>query len=268
MKRLGLILLMIITVISVNRASAQVEIGPNLFQTVINQNQAAIDSLVEPIIQAFGIGVTGGLYHTADTHDLLGLDFGFKLVTVIIPESESPLHDTSNVSLFVAPIIQASLGLPMDFEVMARGLGFKYEDKNITLIGVGVRKNFKSHIPIPMFPDVSAGIAYHKFEAGDILSSNHLSLNLAVSKKLSFLVFSLTPYAGVGWDRTSMNFTYTWEEAGNPLSPQNIDKTFNVNTTRLTLGLDVSPFPFVHVYGDYNISKFSEVTVGAAISIR
>lgn len=223
-----------------------------------------LDEVATPLVEAFGTGVCGGLYHTAKTHNLLGFDVGVRAMMVIIPEGESEIFDASDVSLFPVPVIQASLGLPMDFEVMVRGLSIPFEDESITLFGAGLKKNFKSLIPIPGFPDLSAMIAYHKFEASDVLNSTHLSFDFMVSKK--FLI--ITPYGGIGFDRTKMEFDYTYGE-DDPIIPDTpIHHEISASTARFTVGLNLTPIPFVNVFADYNVGKFSEITAGVAIGIN
>lgn len=265
MKRIALISIVVILAFSASQALAQDD-DDNFYDEIKKYAESELEDVAKPLVEAFGTGVCGGLYHTGKTHGTLGFDVGVRSMMVFIPEGKSEILDSSDVSFFPVPVIQASVGLPMDFEVTARGFGVKFEDETISLIGVGVKKGFGSYIPIPGFPDVSAMVAYHLFAAGDVLHSRHLSFDVMVSK--SFLVIS--PYGGFGYDIHSMNFEYTYIDPDLPAGQNelSIDKTIKANTTRLTLGLKLTPLPFVNIFADYNISKFSQLTVGLAISFR
>ncbi len=302
MKRIGL---MLVFALLLGAQSSFAQESSNPFQEFVDQNQEEIASgYADPFVQAFGTGVTGGLFRTADTHSTLGFDIGLRAMLVIIPEGKSTVLDSADVSLFPVPVVQAAVGLPLGFEATLRGFGAKYEDASVSLFGIGLKKKVSSYIPIPMFPDVSAMVTYHKFkatyttfelssqdftgsgtsynviseiDASDIINSSHWSFDLVASKKFSLLIFSVQPYVGFGIDKSAMTFkwTTTITETDPPNvpgvaynTPMPVEETFSVTTTRLTLGLDISPFPFVHVFGDYNISKFPQATAGLAISIR
>lgn len=260
MKRIAVIALGVTVLFATPYVCAQ----DDFYSEIESYAEAELEEVAKPLVEAFGTGVCGGLYHTAKTHNTLGFDVGVRAMMVLIPEGESEIFDSSDVSFFPVPVIQASLGLPMDFEVMVRGFSVKFEDESISLYGAGLKKNFKPMIPFPGLPDISAMLAYHKFEAGDILGSTHLSFDVLVSKK--FLVIS--PYAGLGFDKTTMNFKYTFVNP-NPLIPDvEIDKDIKTTTTRFTLGLSLTPIPFVNIFADYNVGKFSEITAGVAIGIN
>ena len=265
MDRLTFIIALLILAFAAAQVMAQ---DGSLFDELEKYAENEIDPVATPVVEAFGTGITGGLYHTARTHGTLGFDIGFRAMMVLIPEDESEILDSADVKFFPVPVIQASVGLPMDFEVMARGFSVKFEDETISLFGIGVKKNFKSYIPVPGFPDVSAMIAYHSFKAGDYLSSTHLSFGAMVSKK--FLL--ITPYAGFAYDKTSMDVEYTFVY-DNPQPPPAqlevpVSHTIDVSTGRFTMGLNITPFPFVNIFADYNVGKFSEITAGLAISFR
>ena len=301
MKHLSLVGTIILALVMLSPGLGQ---SQNLFESLISDNATELTGVVaEPFTKVFSAGVTGGIYRSADTHGILGFDLGARVMLVMIPSGESSVFDSADVKLFPIPVAQASLGLPMSTELMVRGFAVKYKEADISLLGVGLKKNFKPLIPIPMFPDVAAMISYHRFkgtyttfdatdvqlagwgvpvepngytatfDAGDLIKSSHWSFDLIVSKKLSLLLISIQPYVGFGVDRSKMD--YEWAIVSTDPSvesivdmPQTISSSFSVTTTRLTLGLDISPIPFIHIFADYNIGKFKQATLGAAISFR
>jgi len=155
MKGYKLIAAAIILLFVVSQAMAQ---DNNLFDQIKETAEAEAEDMLSPVVQAFGIGVTGGLSNTAKTHGVLGFDVGIRTMMVTVSDGEGVL-DSADVSMLPVPVAQASVGLPMDFEVMVRGFSITVEDETISLFGIGVKKNFKHLIPVPAFPDVSAMIS-------------------------------------------------------------------------------------------------------------
>jgi hypothetical protein len=229
MRRCTIILLVIATFLA-----SQVTAGDNLFDQFQKYAESEIDQYATPVVEAFGTGISGGLYHTARTHGTLGFDIGVRAMLVLIPEGKGAILDSADIKVFPVPVF-----------------------------GAGVKKNFSSYIPVPGFPSVSAMVAYHHFKAGSYLSSSTISFDAIVSKR--FLVIS--PYAGFGYDRTSMKVTYTYVPAS-PLPEVPVSHTVKVSTTRFTLGLSITPAPFVNVFADYNFGKFAEVSTGLSIGFR
>jgi hypothetical protein len=259
MKRFAIIVLFVSALFSASQVLGQND--GNLFDQFRKCAIDQVDEIATPVVQATGVGIGGGLYNTASTHGMLGFDIGIRTMMVFVPEG-SGILDSADVKFFPVPVAQVSVGFPMNFEVMLRGFSITYKDKTVSLFGGGVKKSFSEYIPIPTFPDLSAIIAYHTFKAGGILSSTTLSFDVIVSKK--FLIIS--PYGGFGYDRTSMDFTYTFSP-DTPLEYE-VEHNIKASTARLTLGLNITPVPFVKIFADYNLSKFSQVTAGLAFSFR
>jgi hypothetical protein len=240
----------------------------NLFDALQFFSPEDLDAEGPPLVEMFGMSTNGGLYHTAETHGVLGLDISGCVIVFPIPGGESAIVDTSDVpGEFIVPFLQASVGLPLDFEVMLRLSGFPFQDENLSLFGIGAKKNLKPYVPIPGFPDLSLMVAYQKFEAGDEISSKHFSFGVIVSKDFVLI----TPYAGWGYDKTTMNFNYTYLEPD--LFPPfynevPVDKDIDAETNRFVLGANMSPFPFMKVFADYTFSEYPLITAGIAFSLR
>src|SRR5579859_3702341 len=47
-----------------------------------------IGAYVSPLVKGASYGMTSGWYHTAKTHNKLGVDFGFTVSAVMLPSSE------------------------------------------------------------------------------------------------------------------------------------------------------------------------------------
>lgn len=260
MKRFTFISLLIICFVTTQA------LADDLFDEIKELAEDEAEEALTPMVEMFGTGVTGGLYHTAKTHGVLGFDIGFRTMMVLISDQEGVL-DSADVALFPMPVVQASVGLPMDIEIMARGFTVPWQGETISLFGAGVKKNFQPLIPVPAFPNLSAMITYHKFNGGDIVKSSHFSFSVMASKK--FVI--IEPYIGFGIDKHSMDIEYDheYEDELTGLSTiVPVELNIKETTSRFTLGLNLTPFPFVKIFADYNTGTFSEVTAGLAVSLR
>ena len=257
MKKWILVPLAVLMVLTVQNAKST-----DLFQTIQQQAlETRCDCKPNPLSKFSGRWLVVGLFHTASTHGVLGFDIGIQATSAIIPEGKSRLLDSAKVSIVPLPVVQANLGLPMQFEVMVRGVGYKYQGQTLSLFGVGLKNDISNLIPIPGFPHIGVMGTYHSFKGGDILTASVASFLIMASK--SFLV--IEPYAGFGFDRTAMKFKYTYTGTTPNVA---IDEKFTQSTSRLTLGVALSPFPLVKVHAEYNMSKFNSFTAGLAVSFR
>jgi hypothetical protein len=297
MRKVTLLIIILLLVAPIFKAQADGSSDP-FKQFIIDNVNGVADSLASPFSKIFSTGVTGGMYRGASTHSLLGFDVGFRAMLVRIPSGESVLFDSADVKLFPVPVVQASVGLPMNIEVMVRGFGVKYQGSNITLFGASLKKDFSDLIPLPMFPNVSAFIGYHKFKAGyktftvtidsnyfgntepvnldvnagSFMSSSHLSYGLIVSKKFGGSVFSVQPYAGFSLDHSTVTYKFiTTNTTPGTLyynDPVPTDAKNTVNTSRFTVGVDLQPMPVLHLVADYSFTKYPTASLGLTFSIR
>jgi hypothetical protein len=257
MKCLTIILVLVVLVILVQAATAD-----DIFETIKNQSLDSLRAEAKPLVQVFGAAMGGGLYYSASTHGLLGFDVGVRGMVVIVPDGESQLLDDAEVNYIPLPVIQANVGLPLGLGVIARGVAYKFQGQTVSVFGAGVKYDAKEMIPIPMFPHVGAMIAYQQFKGGDILTANVFSVHFMASQ--SFVM--IEPYIGYGYDRTTMNFKYTYTVAGPTAYTTYIDEKFTEAISRLTVGLKFSPFPLLNVYADYSLSTFNSVSAGLSVS--
>lgn len=299
MRTLGLILIICLLCVPTLRVMAQPQTDSNPLKEFITENLNSVaDSLASPVSKAFATAITGGMYRSASTHGLLGFDLGVRVMGVVIPSGKSIVFDSANVKVFPVPVAQASVGLPMNFEVTARYFGVKVQGADVSLFGVALKKDFSDMIPVPMFPNVAILVGYNKFNAGagtymmnqvpgfqgntlpvdleinsgDLIKSTSTTFGLIVSKKFGFAVASIQPYAGFTYDHSKVKWHWTTTNTtqGTLLAnePIDTDADVTVNTSRLTLGLDLSPVPFVHLFGDYSFTEYPQFTAGFTLSVR
>lgn len=58
-----------------------------LADRISNINEDLLESYIQPLINAFGTGVSTGLFHSAYSHDVLGFDIGVRFMSIHIPEA-------------------------------------------------------------------------------------------------------------------------------------------------------------------------------------
>jgi len=233
---------------------------------------AEMDDNIDPLLDLFGCYTGGGLYHTADIHGAGGFDIGLTAVAMIIPEDlkRGPLAEERIVPL---PLLQASLGLPLNLEVMGRFFTYPLGEKepefeditrgNVTLVGVGLKYGL---LQTPVLPKIAVMASYHwlivpeEFQFGDIST---ISGNLIISYKLPVI----TLYAGGGVDRTTLKVDIPLG-ASEYYRRAGFTKEYTRTNFRGTVGLGISLIPFTWFNVDYNFGWLPGIDVGLGISVR
>jgi hypothetical protein len=167
---------------------------------------------------------------------------------------------------------QVSVGLPLGNEILVRYFPKMEINEDIgefTFYGLGLKHSISQYIPF--FPvDVAVQGVMQKMEVGDIIKIDAVAANAEISK--SILIFTL--YGGLGFEKTNFVAEYSFEQSVfDPNDPANPSTTTipvkleleSDNTMKTTIGLRLSPFPFVKIYGDYNIANYNSLNAGLAI---
>lgn len=128
---------------------------------------------------------------------------------------------------------------------------------DLTLLGLGARHSISQYLPLPV--SLAAGAMWQTFSVGDdFIDANAFTLGVQASKRVSFF----EPFAGLSYDRFSMDVSYESTAAG---STQAIDLEFDPeNAVRLTLGL-AAHFLIGHAYGSYSVSDENNFSFGIAL---
>jgi hypothetical protein len=107
-----------------------------------------------------------------------------------------------------------------------------------------------------MWQKVSVGANGH---GGDFVTSDAFSVQLQASKRAPVGFLSFEPYAGVAWEKFSVDLSYD-DTSGNPVDVS-LDGS---NTMRFTLG---AGFNFVvgHLWADYNWADTKNFSFGLAL---
>lgn len=225
---------------------------------------------VEAILKYFGSMVGGGLYHTADMHNIGGLDVGLTGIVSKVPDEFQSLPVFIDEDKLGLAFLHGSFGLPGNLEIIGRFFYFPIgSDANsnlqrqdsrggVTIIGGGLKYGL---LQMPGIPKIMVMGTYHalfvpsEFDFGTV---GTLSFNAVVSHSLAIL----TAYVGGGIDITTLKV-----DKDVPI-PGFAGKRFTENTTHATIGANISVFPFVHVNGAVNLGKFNSVDLGVFLSIR
>ncbi len=255
---------------------------------------------LQPLVDAFGADLNSGLYHSARIPSYPHFSLEIEVMSVIFDDddrtflaSTEGLFDPPQVveaptiigsgavvtvpgtggttfafpggfalNSFAIAVPQIRFGGIAGTQGVLRFLGFDTGDVelgDIELFGFGVRHSFSQYFG-PLFPlDIAGGFFWQSFEMGDdLLDTKAFSIGLQASKNMVLL----QPYAGVSWDRLSMDVHYETDALG---TPQVIDLEFDSETTlHLTLGLALN-LSILNVHGEYNVADQSSFAFGLAV---
>jgi hypothetical protein len=260
-------------------ASAQIykfnDSGRYLSNGVITQNE--FDDQVEAVLQLFSSLAGAGFVNSAALHNLGGVDIGLRSIFAVVPDEfkdiipdrvfnnqpvriKDPLEGTDTVPL---PFLNASVGLPANFEVLGRffyfPLGDKPTDGAVAFLGGALKYGLlRGNLTLP---DITVLVGYQTFivpDEYDFGTVKTFSFKGFVSKGMGFV----TLYAGGGLDRTALALKQ--DRIPFPLPKTEYDGTH----THGTIGLTIKPIPFLRVNADYNFGEFPNFTIGANLSVR
>jgi len=114
--------------------------------------------------------------------------------------------------------------------------------------------------------DIAVQGVYQVFNIGDIIKSSTFSANIHASK--TFLV--LTPYVGLGYENTKMNFEYTFDYQipGQQPMQQDIKVAYTgENAFRAVAGISLK-LAILLIHADYNLTKYPSFSGGLGFSLR
>ena len=78
---------MLLCLLLVSAAASADDPGSTLADRVMSINEDLLTGYVQPLVNAFGAGVSSGLFQSAYSHDLLGFDVGLRIMSIRIPEA-------------------------------------------------------------------------------------------------------------------------------------------------------------------------------------
>lgn len=238
------------------------------YQTLSAQDQLdQFDEQIKSILKLFSSLVGSGFVNTASLHSLGGIDVGVRGVIATIPDEfkdivpdnvpdvRDPLSGENTVPL---PFLHASLGLPANFEVMAKFITFKVAnnpDGNVTLLGgalkYGLLKDDLTTPAIALLVGYQTILVPDEYAFGTVST---LSFKGFISKDFSIL----TLYGGGGIERTALTIDI----------PGVITRDYDLTYPNGTVGVSLSPLPLLKVNADLNLGEVNNITVGVSLSVR
>lgn len=232
-------------------------------------NDQQIEDEVEGILKYFGSLVGGGMFHTADLHDIGGLDFGLSGTLSTVPDKFEGLPVFSEENLVGLAFFNASFGLPGNFELIGRffylpvgsstdqdAIPVRSLDSRggVTLIGGGLKYGL---LQMPGVPKIMVMGMYHtlmvpdEFDFGNVTT---ISFKGVISHSLPFI----TLFVGAGIDITRLELNDAFLDGD----------SFTETLPHATVGAKIQVLPLVHVNAAYNFSEFASFAFGAGLSIR
>lgn len=176
---------------------------------------------------------------------------------------------------------QASVGLPIPgMELTARYIPWPFRGTTVQFLGFGLAQELTALGSLKRVPfDVALQVFYQKFDVGSAIRASTLGGNVRISAG----IFGLTPYVGIGIDKTSVNFSYDFSlnapeiDPGPPprlvSRPVSVPVRLTYNSpvaTRATLGLTLRLL-LLQVNADYNrsfTSGYDAINVGISLALR
>lgn len=186
-------------------------------------------------------------FHNGKSVSFPGADIGV-VANFVLPNSDNKVEKAADKDYMVTGMLFAETKIPfLGFSVAARGTAID----SFETIGGGVKYTI---IGGSLIPDISAAAFYDRVNT-DHYSADHVSVSVAGSWK----VLILEPYIVFGYDKTDMDVKLTGAYKG---------ADFKTDGGRMTLGLNVTPFPFVYIYGAYTVANSKSQGVQAGIGVH
>ncbi len=179
------------------------------------------------------------------------------------------LHDYPALP-FVAP--QITIGTLAGTKMSLRYLPdtqLSEEIGKISYFGIGIQHNPAFWIPIPIPVDFSLSLFTQNLKVENYATTTATNFGLNVSKTFGPRLMSITPYAGISYETSNMEFDYTYIIDNSITSAPITSKIkFDVdgeNDTRTTLGLSFRA-ALINFNIDYNFANYSSFTTGLGVN--
>jgi len=173
-----------------------------------------------------------------------------------------------NLNSFGLIVPQLRVGSVFGTEALVRWIAYHQSDSDVgkvDLFGIGGRHSLSQYLGAKPPLDLSVGAMWQKVSvgasghSGDFVKSDAFSVQLQASKRAPVGFLSFEPYAGVAWEKFSVDLSYD-DTNGNPVDVS-LDGS---NNMRFTLG---AGFNFVvgHLWADYNWADMNNFSFGLAL---
>lgn len=223
---------------------------------------------LQPLADASALLATSGTFTTGKSHGIAGFDVGLRLPLVMLTSGDQLgilAEDVTPVSALGVPMLCANKGLIKGFQVGARLMKLQLSEDvgDLTLYGGSVRweANEIFHIPFVM-PRVALQANYSRLQVGESLTTDGLSMDLIVSKKVAII----EGYAG--YTTGTLDSVFEWEFV--PVEGQpgtTLTEELEAKASRLSLGVNLTPLPALRVNAEYGMGDYNSLTFGLILSV-
>lgn len=168
-----------------------------------------------------------------------------------------------DLSSFTVAVPQLTVGTGAGTEAVLRYFSINTGDSEIgdvSFVGIGLRHSVSQYLPLPPV-DLAASIVYQNLSVGeDLLDATAWSFGVQGSRGLGMI----TPYAGLSYDRMSMQAKYT-ATVGAESQPVDLDLE-SAGSLHATLGLEWSLGP-IHINLAGDLAQRSGVSAGVGVGL-
>lgn len=208
---------------------------------------------LDPFAKDLGAVLGGGSFHNGKALGFPGVDFGVQAPVKRVDGSDD-IANAAGLKYLAIPWIQAEIGLPWNFSIMARGI----TAYGTQAIGGGVSYGLLKS-DLPGMPNISVSGTYNQLDH-QFLTAHTWSANGV----LSFNVPIVTPYVGFGYDRTNLKLKDA-AFAGTGVSNNGIEG--NAGGYRLEGGVNIGFLPFSYLTLAAGVAN-GEMLYHAGLGIR
>ena len=209
----------------------------NSFADQFNDFKSLVERrLIKPFARDLGGVLGAGVTHYGRTLGFPGFDVGVHGSLQAKPDMKNEILRKTGADKFGIPWVQAEIGLPFRLDAVVHGISAA----DINIAGGGLRYGIYRNTLFPFIPQVAVSVFADSL-THSCFSATHFSGNLMMSLGLPFV----TPYAGVGVDRTRVTVR------ASTVDPALVGVSEAAVGTRLEFGLNVKPLPFVYLHGGY-----------------
>jgi hypothetical protein len=139
---------------------------------------------------------------------------------------------------------------------------------NINYYGAAIQHNPAVWLDVPIPVDLSLGLSAQTLKVGSVLKATAESISLNAGKTFGFGFLSLSPYASVDLEKSTVkvNYNATYNTITG-YETENISFDANgANNVRLTLGTNLK-LGIVNINVDYSISQYNTLSAGLGFVI-
>ncbi len=238
--------------------------------------------LIDGIInQDFTVGMSGPTI-VGSAEDSIRIDFEGYDIQYISPYTGQDTTSTLGalaIPLPVTGLLEDASMLPLFTPQLAVGtlygtkLAFRYlppfdlgdELGEFNYWGIGIQHNPKAYIFFPVPIDVCLSFFTQQMDLGNYITAKASTFGLNVSKQFGLKMFNITPYAGLMYETSTMEFSYQYL-ISDDIDPMNINfELEGENNYRLTIGSSFKLGMF-HLNADYNIGDYNSFTAGFGVA--